>query len=966
MGEFEGEVLCFVEVWKSGSPLNLAEDDLSLRNLKFVPKGEIDEVFGMKIHEELITNNIRNAPYYNAYLEMIAKRRIAAEKEGDIMANENVHAPAPTRSDDQILPFTAWVPIGKSNFILVLQKKQENPMFQIIVDILQNTNLFRAFTASASVPAIYLQQFWDTLMFEAKTRAYRFQLDEEWFILDANLLREALQISPVDQDHQFVSPPSDDAIMDFVNQLGYSGEIHFVSRMAVNNLHHNIHKRSGSPLNLAEDDLSLGNLKFVPKGEIDEVFRMKILEELITDNIRKAPYYNAYLEMVAKHERRIAAEKECGKKKMAPKADMPIKPGKVIKGRTVKSSLKLVDEPDEEQDQPEGEHEPQGVGEEYDLERAIHMSLESFQVHGQAHVGGVALREPVAEASRPFSVVEGKGKAIATEEQAAQSLLALHMPKRRNAETGADTDKVIIEDQAGSDPGKTLESRPLPDDDKMDEDQAGSDPRQSHMALAGPNPQPMDDDFMATVYPKNLDDTYTFEDRLFNGKSTEDDPGKQNVDVKVVSIVIVPIHQASTSVPPLFTPIIDMSPPNPADSPLPESFTAATTETTTTTLPLLPPPQQQSTTNTELVARVTALEKKFADFEQKSQTLDNATQNLRDCFRELLEADMKEILRQRMFKSGSYKSLHEHVSLYEALEASMEWENRDEYLAKKDMSPSNTREALSSSSKQQSAPYSEQPVKDVPVPDDVNISDSNDTDIARLPRIKTRPDWLKLLPKEDRPETLKPDWIIPLTDLPEAENNWADALAKSYKDPEENKLLSKTRDMRSFIKWFCKRIGKKKLSKYDLEGTTFKVVRAFHENSISLQIQMKECHRLLTDQVDLVNLEGHRLVPDVSKPLPLGGSPGQMLRENEVHKFSDGTLTRVLHKLDHMVKDFRLYQYNPGMEYRIWCEDDKKRSEEFMEVIERRLKIRRIFQSLESVVGGRFRDGDYITINITE
>nr|GEX59443.1 ribonuclease H-like domain-containing protein [Tanacetum cinerariifolium] len=33
----------------------------------------------------------------------------------------------------------------------------------------------------------------------------------------------------------------------------------------------------------------------------------------------------------------------------------------------------------------------------------------------------------------------------------------------------------------------------------------------------------------------------------------------------------------------------------------------------------------------------------------------------------------------------------------------------------------------------------------------------------------------------------------------------------------------------------------------------------------------------------------------------------KMLRENEVHKFSDGTLTRVLDKLDHMVKDFRLY-----------------------------------------------------------
>ncbi|GJZ71978.1 hypothetical protein Tco_0635829 [Tanacetum coccineum] len=74
----------------------------------------------------------------------------------------------------------------------------------------------------------------------------------------------------------------------------------------------------------------------------------------------------------------------------------------------------------------------------------------------------------------------------------------------------------------------------------------------------------------------------------------------------------------------------------------------------------------------------------------------------------------------------------------------------------------------------------------------------------------------------------------------------------------------------------------------------------------------------------------------------------KMMRLNEVHKFSDGMLTRVLEKLDHMVKDFRLFKYNSGMETRIWSEDDKRRSKEFMEVIKRRLKIRRIFRNLES------------------
>ncbi|GKF06821.1 hypothetical protein Tco_0037489, partial [Tanacetum coccineum] len=92
----------------------------------------------------------------------------------------------------------------------------------------------------------------------------------------------------------------------------------------------------------------------------------------------------------------------------------------------------------------------------------------------------------------------------------------------------------------------------------------------------------------------------------------------------------------------------------------------------------------------------------------------------------------------------------------------------------------------------------------------------------------------------------------------------------------------------------------------------------------------------------------------------------KMIRINEVHKFSDGTLMRIRDKLDFMVKNFRLFKFNKGMENRKWTEDDKRRSEDFIEVIERRLKIRRIFRSLESFVGGRLRDIDYRLISRTE
>ncbi|GKA41802.1 hypothetical protein Tco_0734462 [Tanacetum coccineum] len=898
------------------------------------------------------------------------------------MADENVPALDPTRSDDQILPFATWVPIGKSNYVLDLQKKQKNPIFQISVDILQNINFFRAFTASAS-------------------------LDETRFVLDDNLMREALAITPIDQAHQFVSPPSGDAIMDFVNELGYTE-----ARLLVP-LRRAGKTRSASPFHLVEEDLILGNLKFVPKGEEEEVFGMPIPNELISNNIKNAPYYNVYLEMVAKHDRKIEAKKE-GKKKPAtvkqpkpkpakeksskstpapkPKVtkEKPLKPspakhpkrGKVQKLCKGKPSLQLIDE--DEPTQPELEPEPkpepehQGEGDEYDVERAIQMSLESFQAQSQAHVSGVAIREPVAEATRPLPMVEGKGNAIATEEQAAQSLrtpateeastgpsaqpqddasanIVCESPSLTDAETGADTDKTnsggdtkilqigeeqgddvtnlvnleektieIDEGQAGSDPGKTPESRPPPDDDKMDEDQAGPDPGESHVALAGPNPEPTHDEFMANVYPnvheslkfpanehailkdllsstgtlssmKNLDDAFTIGDQFINDKSTEDEPKKLNVEVEVVSMVTVPIYQASSSIPPLSTPIIDLSSPSKLVSSTTQApiFTATTT-TTSTTLP--PPPQQQSTTESELVARVATLEHKFSGLEQKSKNLDNTTQNLgsrvftlelqdlpykinqtvnevvkeavhvalqaplRDRFRELPKADMKEILHQRKY-------------FHQRSPQSLAWKKSD------------TREAHSSSSKQKSDPDSKQPVEDVSMPDTTHPSDSKDTNSAHLQKIKPRPEWLKPILEEYRPATPEPDWSIPTNDLPKPENNRENALAKSYKDPKENKLLRKTGDMGSFITWFCKRIGKKKLRKIGKIKTlnnliwkapTFpppkgKPTRLSNENNNyslcnsqnSKEVSPPPTECFYTDQklnLGFKSLEGHRLV----------------------------------------------------------------------------------------------------------
>ncbi|GJR34414.1 hypothetical protein Tco_1210098 [Tanacetum coccineum] len=142
----------------------------------------------------------------------------------------------PIRTDEQIMPRIRWVPIGKSNCYLNDEKSQSNPIFKIVVDILKQTNFFRAFTASSTIPAIYIQQFWDTIYYDNKAGSYKCQLDEQWFDLTKDTLRDALQITPVDNNWAFSPPPTPDTLIKFVNELGYPKEVIHLSNVTTNDM----------------------------------------------------------------------------------------------------------------------------------------------------------------------------------------------------------------------------------------------------------------------------------------------------------------------------------------------------------------------------------------------------------------------------------------------------------------------------------------------------------------------------------------------------------------------------------------------------------------------------------------------------------------------------------------------------------------------------------------------------------
>nr|GEX72317.1 retrovirus-related Pol polyprotein from transposon TNT 1-94 [Tanacetum cinerariifolium] len=522
-----------------------------------------------------------------------------------------------------------------------------------------------------------------------------------------------------------MSPPSGDAVMDFVNELsptkkGRKDKPHIIpyrqfTKLIIYHLGrtHNIHQRSASPFHLSEEDLKL-------------------------------------------------AEKE-GKKKPAT--------AKQLKSKLVK----------EKSSKPAPAPKP---------------------------------KVTYAKPSNPSPAKHSKlGKVLKTRKGKREDLDDYVNLEEKTTE--------LDQGQARSDPSKTPESRPPPEQEFIDEDQAGPDPRESHAALVGLNPNPTHDEFMANVYP--------------NDKSR-----KRRRD--------------------------DQDPPH-------------------------PPPE-----------------------------LDPSSSKKR---------------RHDSDALGSSQPLTHHSSA---------WKTSD------------TREAPSSSSKQQFGPNSEQPVEDRNESHNPLTAFSS-RGLEHNKRIKTH----ILLPRLTAPYNLvslktsspafhlrielhrKLEELVPSLWI-ESEHDYNISAAygithwwfkrKDFYITSHNTPYDR-RAVRSHMR-ILSVISIKTFERYGYAFLKEIVIRRVDYNEYKIsEVDFKNPHPNDFEDLYLLHLQEDYTI--ISKPRVAiyrdRNDRKKMLRENEVHKFRDGTLTRVLHKLDHMVKDFRLYQYNLGMDYRIWSEDDKRRSEEFMEAV---------------------------------
>nr|GEY00764.1 hypothetical protein [Tanacetum cinerariifolium] len=277
---------------------------------------------------------------------------------------------------------------------------------------------------------------------------------------------------------------------------------------------------------------------------------MPIPDELISNNIRNAPYYNAYLEMVAKHDQKVTAKKEGMKNAVS--AKQPKSMAVVEKSRKPPPAPK----PEATKERP---------------------SKASADKPPKPMPGAASEKTNNGDETEILQIGEEQGKDV-------------------------DDQEVMDEDQVGPDPGESYGALAGPDPEPThDEFIADLYPKVHESLKFLADEHVFIEDLISSTGTlssmKNLEDAFAIGGQFINDKSTKDELEKHNVEAEVVFMVTVPIYQASSSVHPLSTPIpvIGLLPPKPASSTTQAPVFTATTTTITTPLP--PPQQQQSLTN---------------------------------------------------------------------------------------------------------------------------------------------------------------------------------------------------------------------------------------------------------------------------------------------------------------------------------------------------------------------------------
>nr|GEX28150.1 retrovirus-related Pol polyprotein from transposon TNT 1-94 [Tanacetum cinerariifolium] len=832
----------------------------------------------------------------------------------DTMADVNVNAPADqaptipphTRTDDEILPHIRWVPIGKSNCYLDVENSQSNPIYKIAVDILKHTNFFRAFTASSTIPSIYIQQFWDTVRYDKTVRCYKCQLDEKWFDLTKDTLRDALQITQVNNNKAFSSLLSSDALINFVNELAGSE-----SRLPMMN------KENYVPWS----SRLLWYAKSRPNGKI------------IHNSILNGPYVR----------RMIAEPGDVRKSRL----------GLVSKRHKPISSLRSVDE-----FVVEGipEKEPRVDDEEADVQRALEESLKSIYDAPWGLLPPMVIREPESGKYQPLPEVQGKGKEKVTDEQENLKLTV--------------KEQVILEEPASSTGtlsslqhltkdlsfgdilfnDKPLEANNEKTTAETEAESMLSVTIQQDTSSIHPMTTPRIGE-LEHIMANLIQDNKHLEERL-------DIHGARLYTLENLDIPHTQKKKKRRDSPkmPLGSPPHQPPPPPPPAGPFGASRSLGASGSSQ--VPPLPPPPPSTNQEGQSQGSAAPSSSKTADSaEYQAWTMTDTRLRLSVS---LTPADLQ--MDDDMAPDAqAHSSDDEDIGNAHIPKVNLQ---QDWWKPLEEERPVTPEPAWSIPSFDVPIPKNKWAYALAsnysPPPEDSLLTQTGD--IAMFIDWFCKRQGITELKPQDLEEQLVPDqmWIEE-----ECKYDIAAIAVRTHM-----RILSVVRiEVFSMYRYdYMTKIVLRRadLNEHIIVERDFKYLYpSDFEDLYLLNLQGHLNHLPPKDKKILtaaVNLWTRHLV--IRQRDRYGVQ--MIMRFNKIHKFSGGILHQIDEALDYQVKEFKVNRMNPGLNTRFWIRKDVDRSKEFIFAIQKRLKTRRIFHNLESFVGGRVRDGDYRLLKRTE
>ncbi|GJS14281.1 hypothetical protein Tco_0408753 [Tanacetum coccineum] len=112
--------------------------------------------------------------------------------------------------DEKWVSSAERVKISSTNIRLETTVTQKEETFQVVIDIIKNSTCFKAFTISADVLEIFMQQFWYTIKKVPDTNSYEFLLANKKCTVNAEVFRTILDICPRVEGVDFADVLDDD------------------------------------------------------------------------------------------------------------------------------------------------------------------------------------------------------------------------------------------------------------------------------------------------------------------------------------------------------------------------------------------------------------------------------------------------------------------------------------------------------------------------------------------------------------------------------------------------------------------------------------------------------------------------------------------------------------------------------------------------------------------------------------